>query len=256
MENTMTSPTDTSAPAGTASIEADRQPGGPASANSEHREAGNGGIRTASTVAGVALLLVALLAAFGEFAVVERLVVDSSRARTATNIAGSESLFRLGIASLLTVAGLGVIVAWGLYRVFKPVSNNLSLLAAWLRVAYAAIFAVAIAQLAGVLHLLPDANAQSGQILTQVQAYKDIWNAGLLLFGLHLIVLGVLAWRASYAPAILGALLVVAGLGYAIDAFGTVLFAGYHANVATFTFLGEVVLIAWLLVKGRRLAVS
>jgi hypothetical protein len=47
-------------------------------------------------------------------------------------------------------------------------------------------------------------------------------------------------------------LLVIAGLGYAIDALGSVLFAGYQANVATSSFVGEVVLIAWLLVKGRR----
>jgi len=154
------------------------------------------------------------------------------------------------------VAGLDVVVAGGLYRVFKPVSSGLSMLAAWLRVAYAAIFGVAIAQLAGVLHFLPGAKGQAVQILMDVHAYQDIWNVGLVLFAFHLILLGVLAWKASYAPAILGALLVVAGLGYAVDAFGSVLFVGYRANVAAFTFVGELVLIVWLLVRGRRLAVS
>ena len=66
----------------------------------------------------------------------------------------------------------------------------------------------------------------------------------------------VLAWKAPYAPTILGALLVAAGLVDAVDAFGSVLFADYQANVAAFTFLGELVLIVWLLVKGRRLAVA
>jgi hypothetical protein len=51
-------------------------------------------------------------------------------------------------------------------------------------------------------------------------------------------------------------LLVVAGLGYAVDAFGSVLFAGYGANVAAFTFVGEAVLILWLLLRGRRITVS
>jgi hypothetical protein len=76
-------------------------------------------------------------------------------------------------------------------------------------------------------------------VLSGVHAYEDIWTAGLVLFGVHLILLGVLAWRASYAPTILGILLVVAGLGYAVDGFGVVLVAGYGLNVAALTFVGE-----------------
>ncbi len=94
---------------------------------------------------------------------------------------------------------------------------------------------VAIAQLAG------------------VHAYQDIWSAGLVLFGFHLVLLGVLVWRAAYAPTILGILLVAAGLGYAVDGFGVVLVADYGVNVAALTFVGEVVLIFWLLLRGRRL---
>ena len=45
----------------------------------------------------------------------------------------------------------------------------------------------------------------------------------------------------------------ILGLGYAVDSFGVVLFAGYALEVATFTFVGEVVLIFWLLLRGRRI---
>jgi hypothetical protein len=168
-------------------------------------------IHTASTTAGIALLLVALLAAFGDLVVVGRLVVEGDAVQTAANLADSQTLFRLGIASLLVVAGLDVVVAWALLTVFEPVSSRLSMLAAWFRVAYAAILAVAIAQLAGVLRLLPQAEGLAAQVLSGVQAYEDIWAAGLVLFGCHLLVLGVLAWWASYTPRILGILLVVAG---------------------------------------------
>jgi hypothetical protein len=37
-------------------------------------------------------------------------------------------------------------------------------------------------------------------------------------FAFRLILLGALAWKAPYAPACLGAMLVVAGAGYAVDA--------------------------------------
>jgi flagellar biogenesis protein FliO len=36
-------------------------------------------------------------------------------------IAASEGLFRFGIVSLFAVIALGVVVAWALYRVFRPV---------------------------------------------------------------------------------------------------------------------------------------
>ena len=211
-------------------------------------------IRRASTTAGIALLLLAVLGAFAYLAVVERLLVEDDAAETAANIADSETLFRLGIAMLLVVAALDVVVAWALFVVFEPAGRGLSALAASFRALYAGIFVVAIAELAGVLRLLPDGEEASEQVLADVLAYEDIWSAGLVFFGLHLILLGVLVRRAAYAPTILGVLLVLAGLGYAVDGFATVLFAGYDLGLATFTFVGEVVLIFWLLLRGRRLS--
>jgi Domain of unknown function (DUF4386) len=242
-------------PAGSTAVAAGGHLEGAGSRNSELRHDLIPAIRTASTTAGIALVLLVLLAAFGDLVVMGRLVVEGDAVRTAANFADSETLFRLGIASLLVVAGLDIVVAWALFTVFEPVSSRLSMLAAWFRVVYAAIFAVAIAQLVGMLRLLPEAHGMAAQVLSGVHAYEDIWTAGLVLFGFHLILLGVLALRASYAPVLLGILLVVAGLGYVVDGFGVMLFAGYGANVAAFTFVGEVVLIVWLLVSGRRITV-
>jgi hypothetical protein len=234
-----------------------------ATAASAHPINGNGridtpvqGLRSASTTAGIALLLVALLAGFGYLAVVDRLLVTGDAVQTAANIAASETLFRLAIASLLVVAVLDVVVALALFKVFEPVSSGLSTLAGTFRVAYAAIFVVAIAQLTGVLRLLPRAEELSAQVLSGVSAFEDIYSAGLVLFGFHLMLLGLLVWRAAYAPSFLGILLALAGLGYAVDSFGVVLFAGYALEVATFTFVGEAVLIFWLLLRGRRITAT
>ena len=82
---------------------------------------------------------------------VKGLVVPGNAARTANNVADHENMFRFGIVSLYLVAILDVVVAWALYRVFKPVSNALAKLAALLRIAYAGVFMVAISQLLGAL---------------------------------------------------------------------------------------------------------
>jgi glucan phosphoethanolaminetransferase (alkaline phosphatase superfamily) len=231
-----------------------------ATAASAHAINGDGNIgkpvqalRSASTTAGIALLLVALLGGFGYLAVVDRLLVVDDAVRTAANLAASETLFRLAIASLLVTAVLDVVVAWALFTVFEPVSSRLSTVAATFRVAYAGISVVAIAQLTGVLRLLPQAEELSAQGLSGIHAFEDIYSAGLVLFGFHLMLLGLLVWRGAYAPRFLGILLALAGLGYVVDSFGVVLFAGYALEVATFTFVGEVVLIFWLLLRGRRI---
>ena len=126
----------------------------------------NHSIRKASTTAGVGLLAMSVLSAFGYLVAVKGLVVPGNAARTAKNIADHEGLFRFGILSLYLVAALDVVVAWALYRVFKPVSDALSKFAAWLRIAYAGVFMVAISQLFGALGLHSQALA-AHQLLHQ-----------------------------------------------------------------------------------------
>jgi hypothetical protein len=74
-----------------------------------------------------------------------------------------------------------------------------------------------------------------------------------VLFGLHLLVLGYLVFKSTYVPSILGVLVAIASLGYLVDSFGGFLSSSYDANVALLAFPGEVLLMGWLLWRGRRL---
>jgi len=220
-------------------------------------------MRSATLVAGGGLLLIAALAGFGNV-VVQGVVTSGDPARTAADIAGSAGLFRLAVAAFLLAVALDVVVAWGLYRVFTAVSRDIARLAAWFRVAYAAVFAVAVSQLAGVPDLLTggayaevlSAPELQGQTMVSIDAFTNIWSAGLLLFGVHLLVVGYLALRSTYVPRLLGVLLVVAGIGYAFDTFVTVFSDGSPFAVSSVTFLGEFLLGVWLLIRGRRVPSS
>jgi hypothetical protein len=86
--------------------------------------------------------------------------------------------------------------------------------------------------------------------------FNTIWNAGLVLFGVHLLLIGYLAYRSGFIAKTIGVLLAIAGLGYLVDGFGTVLVPDYSLNVGQVTFIGEAVLIFWLLIKGRRLTLT
>ena len=209
-------------------------------------------LRTSSVVAGIALAVLTVLAVFGNFLVLNRLITPGDPGRTMTDIAGSEALFRWGIASLLAAAVLDVVVAAALMRVFTSVNPDISRLAAWCRLAYAGVFLVAVSQLAGVLPNV--GNPEQAQ--RSIDAFNDIWNAGLILFGVHLLLIGYLAYRSRFIAKAIGVLLAIAGLGYLVDGFGTVLVPNYSLNVSQVTFIGEAVLIFWLLIKGRRLTLT
>ncbi|WP_371749984.1 DUF4386 domain-containing protein [Streptomyces sp. NBC_01283] len=90
------------------------------------------------------------------------------------------------------------------------------------------------------------------EALMRVDAFHDIWDAGLIFFGVHLL-LGSLAFRSGYAPRVLGVLLALAGLGYLVESFDAFLSAGCSAAVSVFTGVGELILMIWLLAKGRNI---
>lgn len=213
--------------------------------------------RPAAVVAGLGLLLMLLLA-LPSFSAFETLVVDGDAAATARAIAGHQLLFRGVTCGFLIVAGLDVVVAWALYVLLKPVNRSVALISAWLRVAYAAAFAAALGNLVAATGLLADAGAlgtpgPDARLLASVDRFEDGWNAALVIFGLHLLALGYLVFRSNFVPRIIGILLAIASLGYLVDSFGGLLSESYHANVAAFTFPGEVLLMGWLLWRGRRL---
>jgi hypothetical protein len=162
---------------------------------------------------------------------------------------------------MFLVVVLDVVVAWALYRAFAPVHEGISKLAAWFRLVYAAVFMVAIAQLLDVLRLLDDdylsmvpTDQRQAGALSQVEAFIDLWDVGLLLFGCHLLLIGFLAYRSGVVPRFIGILLVVAGAGYVLDSLLAVLYDGRLPAVSSVTFVGEFLLALWLVARSSRLA--
>lgn len=209
-------------------------------------------------IAGIGLIFMAILAPIANFSILQNLIVQNDACKTFSNISASEGLFRLAILFFLIVAILDIIVAWALYVFLKPVNKSLSLLTAWVRVVYAAILAVVLIYLLDVLQLLHGAEYLTSftaaqiqtKVLLSINTFNLGWGFGLIIFGFHLLLLGYLVFKTGYMRKILGILLILASLGYMIDGAGKVLFADYNLNLSVFTFIGEIILIFWLLIKG------
>lgn len=215
-------------------------------------------LRRIALIAGVALLVIGVLAPFAQFGVLKALVVPGNAAATVSNLVDSEGLFRAGIAAFLVALVLDIVLAWALYLLLAPTNRNLALLTAWLRVAFAAVFASILVNLVDAALALSAADQsarQSEAFQTQVLASVSSFSTGFTaiahaIFAVCNLGLGYLLFKSADFPKLLGVLVFVAGVGYMADAFGTILVPGYSLSIGALTFLGEVLLIVWLFVSA------
>ncbi len=162
----------------------------------------------ARLAAGFSLVAMAVAAAVAYGMIHGSLVVADDAAATASNIATHLGLFRLEVALWFVIVAADVTVAVGLWRLFAPAARSLSQLMAWTRIVYAG-------GLAGGAAFLVAASVGT-EPLTQIRHFETIWSLALILFGIHLVLLGVLALRSGFVPRAGAWLLVFAGLCYAL----------------------------------------
>jgi hypothetical protein len=151
-----------------------------------------------------------------------------------------------------------VVIAWALYFLLAPVNRSVSLLTAWFRLMYTAVALFAVLNLATVYRVLttPDYLTAFGsgplhaQVMLLLHSFRYDWSLSLVIFGIHLILLGCLIFRSGYIPRIIGILLVIDGLGWEIDSLQVYLFPNAHLGFISITFFGELVLMLWLLIRG------
>ena len=206
---------------------------------------------SASLIAGLALLAMVVLMTAGYFGGVTPLITPGDATKTAQDISQSAPIYLAGVACIFLVILLDVPVAGAWYALFKNVNRRLSAAAAWMRVTFAGIFAIATSQLAYAYTLLDDPD----RALHAIESFRTIWLISLGLFGLYLIAIGYLELRSTFVPKIFGILLAISGIGYIIDALGVALVDGFTPIYGLFAIIGETSCIFWLLIKGRKLTI-
>jgi Domain of unknown function (DUF4386) len=213
-------------------------------------------LRQAAVIAGLAYLLSPVTTA--EFSIMPRLVVEHNIEQTVQNISAHPRLFTAAIFCYLVTFLEDVIIAWALYVLLAPVNRALSLLTAWFRLIYTAVVLFAWLNLLTVHRLITTPEYLtlfgSGQLHAQVQlllnSFRYDWSISLVIFGIHLVLLGYLIFRSSYIPKLIGILLVIDGLGWVIDSLRPYFFPNAHLGFLFITFFGELVFMLWLLIRG------
>lgn len=215
-------------------------------------------INKTARIAGLLYLLLAIFGGGAEFLVRKSMIVPGDAAATATNILAAEWTFRLGFLAELTGQVVFVFLVMALYSILKPVNRNQAVLMVTFVVIAVTITCLnMLNQFAALFFLVEPAyltvfNPEQLQALALL--FLNMHKVGYLIaqvfFGLWLLPLGILVYKSGFFPRLLGILLVVACAGYLADVVIFTLYPSVDLVLSEFTFVGELLLLFWLLVKG------
>ena len=219
--------------------------------------------RKQARVAGLLYVLIAATAPVGLLYVPGKLFVTGDATATADHLRASESLLRMGIASELfhqTIEVFLVLVLYGLFKVVnKPLARQLVILGL---VPIPIVFLNVLNEVAALI-LVSGANFLAVFGKPQLDAlamfFVRLHGQGLqvagIFWGLWLFPFGLLVMRCGFIFKALGVLLIIAGLGYVLDSFTSLILPHYTStvgDVAGILELGELPIILWLLIWGAK----
>lgn len=216
-------------------------------------------LRQAAVIAGLGYLLNPV--SYAEFSIYPKLVISTHIDQTVANIVAHHGLFLTAIFCYLINFIGDIVIAWALYYLFIPVNRAVSLLAAVFRLVYTALALVGMFNLVTVYRAL---TAPPGTVLfAQPQLYAQvdlllhsfryIWSMSLVIFSIHLLLVGGLILWSRYVPRVVGAILIVDALCLAATELKPYLWPNANIGFLFIGTFGELVFMLWLLVMGWRI---
>jgi hypothetical protein len=221
--------------------------------------------RSAAKVAGWSGLLTFAIVVFGNYVLLNPLIVSGNVAATAQNIAQHQTQVRMTVVCFLTYS-LGVVVLLSaLYVILKPVNPGLALAGALFRLVFALLWLLSPLNLLSALRLLSNANYlqvfEPGRLQAlarlHVAAGFDDYYVGLPFFGLAATVCAWLWLKSNYIPRGLAIFGIIASAWCVLCAFVYLVFPDFAKLVNPYWFdslmaIFEMVLSLWLLFKGLK----
>ena len=225
--------------------------------------------RTAAKIAGIAGILTFALVVFGNYVLLEPLLVPRNAVDTARNILAHQTQFRFALACFITYDICGVVLLTALYVILAPVNSGLALAGALFRLVFVMLWLVAPLNSLGALRLLNDTSylqifePERLQALAraQIAASFDDYYVGLPFFGLAATVCAWLWFKSNYIPRGLAIFGVIASAWCVFCAFVYLIFPNFNRIVNDYIFdspmaLFELIVSFWLVIKGLRPATS
>jgi hypothetical protein len=208
-------------------------------------------------MAGGSYFVGALLSVLGQMVILGTIVVSGNAAATVANILSHDTLFRLGFVLSLMTVPFHLVWAVLFNGLFKPVNRSVTLLAGFVMVIACVMWA-----LSSLLYIAPllvlqgkiavsafSAEQLQALVLTLLKLNALTYDIGLVFFGFWYVLIGYLIFKSTFLPRIIGALGVIAGIGYLTLLWQPLAHFLYPYNLAL-AGPGEISLMLWLIVKG------
>src|SRR5438874_13351361 len=223
--------------------------------------------RTAAKVAGAAGLLTFALVVFGNYVLLEPLLVPRNAVDTARNVLAHQTQFRFALICFITY-GIGAIVLLSaLYVIFAPVNRGLALTGALFRFVFVILWLIAPLNSLAALRLLGDATYlkvfEPDRLQTLARVHLagsfDDYYVGLPFFCLAATVCAYFWLKSKYIPRALAIFGVIGSAWCVFCAIVYLIFPGFEKPVNPYWFdspmaLFELVVSLWLLIKGLPLS--
>ena len=226
-------------------------------------------VKNIALITGVAYALVFVISIIGNGFYLEKVLEKGNWLLTYQNILENPLVFRIGISSWFLVIICDVIVAWGAYILFRSTNKELALLSAWMRIIFAAIYAIGFLQLFELSTFIHDNDYidffNQSQLVIQtmlsMKQYANYVNLSFLFFGIHIGLLAYLILQSKLISKLIGYALVIACIGYLINSFGSFLSKDFANNqylfiafVAIPAIISELSLTIFLIVKNKKIS--
>lgn len=217
-------------------------------------------LRALRTAALLYLLLI-ISAPIGLIYVPGTLIVPGDATATADHIRASEWLFRIGIGSELFHQTIAIFLVLALYRLFKPVNEQLAKLVVILGalVSVPIMFINVLNEIAALI-LVNGADFLSvfsrSQLDSLALLFLRLHEQGIeivqIFWGLWLFPYGILVIRSGFIPRLLGVLLFIAGTGLLAGSFASLTLQYGHpfGQIATVLDFGEFPIIFWFFIRA------
>lgn len=225
-------------------------------------EAGGGlSPRTAASISGLGLLVMAVCAPLATLYFLPQGVVSADGAATLAKLRSNSTPYLIGVLLLFVTYLMDVVVAWALYWLLRPTQPALSLLCAWMRLVYTGLAFMGLMTTFGAFSLAHSSNLASqvsdaalqSEILFRLAQSSAISAAALTFFGFHLLFLSLAIWRSPYIPKLLALFVAVAGLAYPVYYGAQYIAPTLEVGWLLALGIGELIFMLWMLVAGWRL---
>lgn len=166
-----------------------------------------------------------------------------------------QTLYKSMLIGLSVIVLLDLLVTFTLYKYFEEVNKKISFIAAISRILYTLIFGIAFYFL--VLNLAYN-ELSNQQINQNFHLFEVIWNGGLVIFGIHLGLVGYLMMLEKVFPTILVLLVFFAAASYLVVhalklvAVNQAILEHLEMWLAFPMAIGELGLAIWLIGKGGK----